>query len=209
MRKSFELHFYLNFKQLLYLAGYLNQLLYLVTNGSTFASLTLSSSNKTDLGKLSSLPETKKLSKLNNLGNLIKVSFFPLLFVSPSNRRHSRKVLRWFPNIFDQHGKKERFPAQCELCWSKSRKSPQNCFIKGGDWDWVKIEVLTKFSPSSIFPLVASELYCLEYYDRIFHDTGWNILGFRSPLRQWTMPILCLYRVNMSSPLLVEFFAWF
>ena len=108
----------------------------------------------------------------------IKVSFFPLLFVSPSNRRHSRKVLRWFPNIFDQHGKKERFPAQCELCWSKSRKSPQNCVIKGGDWDWVKIEVLTKFSPSSIFPLVASELYCLEYYDRIFHDTGWNILGF-------------------------------
>ena len=52
-----------------------NQLLYLVTNGSTFASLTLSSSNKTDLGKLSSLPETKKLSKLNNLGNLYK-SFF-------------------------------------------------------------------------------------------------------------------------------------
>ena len=52
-----------------------NQLLYLVTNGSTFASLTLSSSNKTDLGKLSSLPETKKLLKLNNLGNLYK-SFF-------------------------------------------------------------------------------------------------------------------------------------
>ena len=68
MRKSFELHFYLNFKQLLYLAGYLNQLLYLVTNGSTFASLALSSLNKTDLVKLNTLPETKAKNG-NNLGN--------------------------------------------------------------------------------------------------------------------------------------------
>ena len=102
----------------------------------------------------------------------IKVSFFPLLFVSPSNRRHSRKVLRWFPNIFDQHGKKERFPAQCELCWSKSAKAPQNCVIKAGDWDWVKIEVLTKFPIFSLIhsPLVASELY---FFGQLWLNISW------------------------------------
>ena len=173
MRKSFELHFYLNFKQLLYLAGYLNQLLYLVTNGSTFASLTLSSSNKTDLGKLSSLPETKKLLKLNNLGNLYKSFFLSFTICVAKQQETFEEGSPMISQHIWPNWKRKDFLLNANYVGrSKSRKSPQNCVIKGGDWDWVKIEVLTKFPIFSLIhsPLVASELY---FFGQLWLNISW------------------------------------
>ena len=165
MRKSFELHFYLNFKQLLYLAGYLNQLLYLVTNGSTFASLALSSSNKTDLGKLSSLPETKKLLNLNNLGNLYK-SFFLSFTICVAKQQ---ETFEEGSPMISQHiwptWKKGKISCSMWIMLVEEQEISTKLFHQGGwlrlgeDWGFNQIFSLIHFPPGGFWIILFGQLW--------------------------------------------------